>query len=245
MIFEFKYQHYEFKAFWSKDVNSLIKELKALYAKSYTSQHDSALKFVNERLFEGKGEFIAGQRKKGELYSDLKVPIEVGTEHITLEYKLCTSQLKYLRREIADIEDIFSRNDYFYFSFFLQRVWKNKTKILKVHDCMYYLVAIILSKKVRAIDLKELIDNIKQDAKDFTKKLAQESNVDLEEEELIGVDNIIKVVDLERENQEKDRKIKEKDDALKEKDDALKEKEKIIKKQEQEIERLRKQLKHR
>jgi hypothetical protein len=33
---------------------------------------------------------------------------------------------------------------------------------------------------------------------DFTKKLAKESNLDEKEEELLGVENIIKVVDLER-----------------------------------------------
>jgi len=68
--------------------------------------------------------------------------------------------------------------------------------------------------------VKELIDNIKQDAKDFTKKLAQESDVDLEKEELIGVENIIKVVDLERENQEKDKIIKQ----LKKENEELKNK---------------------
>jgi len=135
MIFRFKYQNCEFKAFWSKEINNLVKDLKVLYAKSYTSQHDTTLQFVNKRLFEGKGEIIEGHHKKGESYSDLKVPIKRSKKSIIIEYKLCTSQLKYLRRELTNAKDIFFRNDYLYFSFFLQRVWKDKTKILKVHDC--------------------------------------------------------------------------------------------------------------
>jgi len=93
-----------------------------------------------------------------------------------------------------------------------------------------------LSKKVESLKLKELLNDIKRDAKDFTEKLAHESGVDLEEEELLGVENIIKVVDLERE-------LEKKDILLEEKDTLLKENKKIIKQKDKEIKLLKKQLK--
>ncbi len=60
---------------------------------------------------------------------------------------------------------------------------------------------------------------------DFVEKLAQESGVDLDEDDLIPVENIITVVELKRQ--------------LEEKDKALEEKDKIIKEQEKEIKRLK------
>ncbi len=42
-----------------------------------------------------------------------------------------------------------------------------------------------------------------------TEKLAHESGVDLEEEELLGVENMIKVVDLERELEKKNKLLEE------------------------------------
>ena len=54
------------------------------------------------------------------------------------------------------------------------------------------------------------------------KDLALESGLDLEEEELFGVGNMIKVKELEQ-------KVEEKNKVLKEKDKILDEKDKIIK----------------
>ncbi len=66
-------------------------------------------------------------------------------------------------------------------------------------------------------------------AEDFTKKVAEESGIDSEREELLGVDNIFKAVDLERRLEEKEDVIREKDKQLKVKEDEIKEKEKEIK----------------
>jgi len=81
--------------------------------------------------------------------------------------------------------------------------------------------------------MKDLLNNIREDAKDFTEKLKHESDIDLEEEELLGVDNIIKVVDLERELEENKEEHKE----------ELKKIKKIIKEKDKEIKRLKEQLK--
>jgi len=77
--------------------------------------------------------------------------------------------------------------------------------------------------------MKEPLNDTKRDAKDFTEKLAHESGVDLEEEELLGVENMIKVVDLERE--------------LEKKNKLLEENKKTIKEMDKELKRLKKQLK--
>jgi predicted RNase H-like nuclease (RuvC/YqgF family) len=47
--------------------------------------------------------------------------------------------------------------------------------------------------------------------KDFTKKLAEKSGIDGEKEELLGVENMIKVVDLKREVRALKGELKEKD----------------------------------
>ena len=239
MSYSYQYIDYEFIAFWSKEVIELIRELKKVHAKNSTTQHDLALRFVNDRLFEGKGTLIKGKPIKDQKYSGLKVFLNATRNSITIEFKLRTSVLKYLQEELRDKEDLFSRNDYLYFSYFLQRKSKDKTKILKVYDCMYYLVVITFSKKVRGIDLKELVNKAKQDAKDFTEKVANESGVDFEEEELLGVENIIKVVDLERENQAKDKIIEEKEKTIEEKEKTIEEKDKIIEKLREENKKLK------
>ncbi len=47
--------------------------------------------------------------------------------------------------------------------------------------------------------------------KDFTDKLAEESGIDEEKEELLGVENMIKVVDLERKVRVLEINLEEKD----------------------------------
>ncbi|KKL70037.1 hypothetical protein LCGC14_2108950, partial [marine sediment metagenome] len=79
------------------------------------------------------------------------------------------------------------------------------------------------------IPINELEAVIKMGAEDFTKKVAEESGIDSEREELLGVDNIFKAVDLERMLEEKGKQLKEKEDVIKEKEKQLKEKEKEIK----------------
>ena len=63
--------------------------------------------------------------------------------------------------------------------------------------------------------MDELTNDVKRDAKDFVKEVAGKSGVDLEKEEFIGVENIIKVDDLERELEEKNALLKEQEKLLK------------------------------
>lgn len=97
--------------------------------------------------------------------------------------------------------------------------------------------------RVEAIEMDELVNNIKRDAREFIKEVAIKSGVDLEKEELIGVENILKVDDLERELEES--KLAHKNESeLKEKahKKELESKEKAHKK---EIEEKEKQIKER
>ena len=95
---------------------------------------------------------------------------------------------------------------------------------------------------------------------EFIEDLSKESKLD-DDEELLGVKNMIKVAELERRYKkalvekekileekdkklkEKDKKLKQKDKILKEKDMILKEKDKILKEKEKEIQRLKRMLK--
>ena len=73
-----------------------------------------------------------------------------------------------------------------------------------------------------------MLAEIQMGTKDFTKKLAEKSGIDGEKEELLGVENMIKVVDLKREVH-----------ALK---GELKVNKKTIEEKDKEIERLKSQL---
>ncbi len=57
----------------------MVEKMVNLPAKSYAGQHDLALGFVNNALFEGKGAFNKEFRAKGKKYPDLKIPAK-GTE---------------------------------------------------------------------------------------------------------------------------------------------------------------------
>lgn len=81
--------------------------------------------------------------------------------------------------------------------------------------------------------MKELLDEIKKDSKEFHDQLAEESGIDLDEEELFGVDNMIKAADLERELEEKEKKYIK----------IIEDKDKTIEKKEKEIKKLKEQLK--
>ncbi|KKM03723.1 hypothetical protein LCGC14_1771590, partial [marine sediment metagenome] len=72
------------------------------------------------------------------------------------------------------------------------------------------------------------------------KKVAEESGIDPVKEELLGVENMFKTVDLERRLEEKKDVIQEKDKQLKEKDKQLKEKEKEIKQLKKQLEEIKK-----
>ncbi|KKK44759.1 MAG: hypothetical protein Lokiarch_15590 [Candidatus Lokiarchaeum sp. GC14_75] len=237
------YKAISFHAFWSRDTSKVINEVLNKKSKSYATHHDIFLRFLNDKLFKGQGVLNREFRRKGKTYPDLLIPSKTeGKEHEIIELRTHTSELKYLRLELNKREKIFAFSDYLYFAYFLRRVWKEKNEILKVHDCIYYLVIISIPKKTEKIPINELEAVIKMGAEDFTKRVAEESGIDSEREELLGVDNIFKAVDLERRLEEKGKQLKEKEDVIKEKEDIIKEKEKQLKKKEKEIKQLKKQL---
>ena len=106
---------------------------------------------------------------------------------------------------------------------------KEEGKVILDRTCIYYLVIIKISKSTLTIPINELISDIRMGTKHFAEELKEKSGIDGEKEELLGVDNIFKVVDLERELQIRDLKLEEKD--------------KIIDDKDKEIERLKAQLK--
>ncbi|MHA1492371.1 MAG: hypothetical protein ACTSRI_22295 [Promethearchaeota archaeon] len=95
------YDNFQIHAFWSRKVGALVNEINGHYGKSYATQHDTILKFVNDRIFLGEGEFNMEFREKGKTYPDLKIvgkEIDKGFE--VVELRVHTSQLKYLRHEL-------------------------------------------------------------------------------------------------------------------------------------------------
>ncbi|KKM97999.1 hypothetical protein LCGC14_1162300 [marine sediment metagenome] len=235
------YKAISFHAFWSRDTSKVINEVLNKKSKSYATHHDIFLRFLNDKLFKGQGVLNREFRRKGKTYPDLLIPSKTeGKEHEIIELRTHTSELKYLRLELNKREKIFAFSDYLYFAYFLRRVWKEKNEILKVHDCIYYLVIISIPKKTEKIPINELEAVIKMGAEDFNKKVAEESGIDSEREELLGVDNIFKAVDLERRLEEKGKQLKEKEDLIKEKEKQLKEKEKEIKQLKKQLDETRK-----
>jgi len=228
------FDNFQIHAFWSKEITVLIGKITSHPGKSYATQHDMVLHFINDTLFEGKGEFNKEFRVKGKTYPDLKVPIkdpEKGFEIV--ELKVRTSQLKYLRAELNKREKVFSTSDHLYFSYLLRIGSKEEGKIIKDRACIYYLVIIKISKQTQTIPINELVDAIRMGTDNITKELAEKSGLDEEKEELLGVENMIKVVDLERKVSILEAELGEKIHMLKA---ELDEKDK-------EIERLKSQLK--
>jgi len=210
-------------------VNNLVKKLLETKSKSHATHHEIVLTFINKRLYEGKGLFDKSKRKKGSTHIDLRIPSVNGEkQYNSVEFKLRTSELEYLYDELWERNKVFSHNDFLLFSYFRRRRWKEITKILKMPSCIYYLIVIIFPKKVESIELKELLNEVKTEAIKFTKEVAEISGVDRKKEELIGVENMIKVEDLERQ-------VAEQKELLTKKDEIIAEKEK-------EIEQLKKKL---
>jgi len=215
------YNNFQIHVFWSKPITTLIDKITHYHGKSYSTQHDLFLDFLNDKLFKGEGKFNKEFRRKGKRYFDLKVPSknrDIGFEIV--ELKIHSSQLKYLRRELKNRDDIFSHSDYLYFCYLLQRASKTEGKIIKEKMCIYYLVLIILSRNILTIPINKLVGEIRVGTEDITQKVAKKSEIE-EEEELLGVENIIKVVDLERKLKEKDKTIREKDKTIREKDKEI------------------------
>ena len=103
-----------------------------------------------------------------------------------------------------------------------------------------YLVIIKLLKQTLTKPINELIGEIRMGAKEFTEKLAEKSGIDGEKEELLGVENIIKVVDLERKLRVMEYEFKEE---KKLHEEVMKQKDRQLEKKEKEIEHLKAQLK--
>ncbi|MHA1491480.1 MAG: hypothetical protein ACTSRI_17735 [Promethearchaeota archaeon] len=245
------YDNFQIHAFWSKEIMALIDEITTQPGKSYSTQHDIILRFVNDTLFQGRGEFNREFRKKGKTYPDLKIPVkETNKGFEVVELRVHTSQLKYLRGELRIREKTFSTSDRLYFTYLLQVGLKEEGKVLLDRACIYYLVIIKLLKKTRTIPINELAEEIRMGTKEFTEKLAEKSGIDGEKEELLGVENIIKVIDLERklnvkiaELDQKDKEIEQKGKQLDQKDKEIEQKDKEIEQKDKEIERLKAQLK--
>ncbi|MHA1149000.1 MAG: hypothetical protein ACTSR8_12250, partial [Promethearchaeota archaeon] len=155
-------------------------------------------------------------------------------------------------------DKIFSTSDHLYFVFLWRVGSKEEGKVILERTCIYYLVIIKISRSTLTIPISELISDIRMGTKDFAERLKEKSGIDEEEEELLGVDNIFKVVDLERELKIRDLKLEAKDQIIEEKDQIIEEKEaeleeerklkekerKLRLEREKEIERLKAQLKN-
>ena len=247
------HKHFQIHALWSKEVMDLVDELLEQHAKSYATQHDIILRFINKYLHDNRGEFSREYRVKGGVYPDLKIPSDrAEREYFIIELKVRTSMLKYLRFDLKKRDVIFTHSDCLYFSFFLIVSSKSEEKILLERDCIYYLVILKIYKTAKDLPLDALYEAIDMGTEEFIEDLSKESELD-DDEELLGVKNMIKVAELERRYkralvekekilEEKDKKLKEKDKILKEKDKILKEKDKILKEKEKEIQRLKRML---
>ena len=108
---------------------------------------------------------------------------------------------------------------------------KTDEKILLERACIYYLVILKIYKTAKNLPLDDLYEAISMGTEEFIEDLAKESELD-DDEELLGVKNMIKVADLERRYKK----------ALAEKEKILEEKDEIIKEKEKEIQRLKKML---
>jgi len=233
------HEHFQIHALWSKEVMDLVDEILKQPAKSYATQHDIILRFINKFLHDDRGEFSREYRVKGGVYPDLKIPSDrAEREYFIIELKVRTSMLKYLRFDLKKRDIIFSHSDCLYFSFFLMVGSKSDEKILLERACIYYLVILKIYKSAKNLPLDALYEAISMGTEEFIEDLAKKSELD-DDEELLGVKNMIKVAELERRYK---KALAEKEKILKEKEKILKEKDKIIKEKENEIQRLKKLL---
>jgi len=232
-----KCKDFRFITFWSKKVNELVKKINDTTSHAHATHHDLLVKFVNNEYLGGTGELDNKKRVKGSKHDDLTTSSDV------IEFKFRSNRLESLSAVLKNRETIFKRNDYIFFSYFLERGCKDKTKILKTQNCLYYLIVVIFSRENGPLNLKELLNEVSKEEIKFTKEVALKSGVDLDDEELYAVGNMIKIRELKRELEEKDKKLEENDKKLEEKDKKLEEKNKKLEEKDKEIERLKAQLK--
>ena len=232
-----KCNNFEFITFWSKKVNEFVQKINDTKSHAHATHHDLLVKFVNNEYLGGTGELNHKKRVKGSKHDDLTTSSDV------IEFKFHSDRLESLPLVLKNCETIFKRNDYIYFSYFLERGYKDKTKIIKDQICLYYLIVVIFSRENEPLNLKELLNDVRKEEMEFTKQVAQKSEIDLDEEEFYAVGNMIKIRELERELEEKDKKLEEKDKKLEEKDKKLEAKDKKLKEKDKDIEQLKAQLK--
>ena len=220
--YAFGYAPHAFVAFWSDPVNRLITVIEKVKARSFATHHDIGSRFLNLFAFKANGKLIKGQRTAGTSWSDMELPINrAGKFNVRIEFTLHSSGIKYLYREFNRRKDLFLKSDWFCYSYFLNRARKDEMKTLKENICIYYLVVVFVPKKAGTMDLKKLARIIAMDSNDFKDKLARKSGVDLEEEDLLPVDNIIKVVDLEKRMEAKEKIIEEQKKVIEEKEKEI------------------------
>ena len=238
----------KFISFWSKKITDLVNQIKKTGSSARVSHHDLLVKFINRECFKGAGKLDGRQRVKDSKHDDLKLSSKV------IEFKFRSSALESLPGVLRETKDIFSRNDIIYFGYLRKRAKKDKTKIIKIQGCIYYLIIIVFQKEIEHLNLKALLKEVRKEEMIFTKEIAQKSGIDLDDEDLYAVGNMIKEIQLEsiieekdkaieKIIEEKDKAIEEKDKAIEEKDKAIEEKDKTIEEKDKEIEQLKARLK--
>jgi len=211
-----KCKNFEFIAFWSKKITNFFNLIERTGSNAHVTHHDLLVKFVNKEYLNEAGEMDHKKREKGSKHDDLTTSSDI------IEFKFRSNALESLPGVLRSAEEIFKRNDLIYFAYFRKRLNKDKTKIIKTRGCIFYLIIIIFPKDVERLNLKALLKEVRKEEMDFTKEVAKESGIDMDDEELYAVGNMINEIKLERELEEKDKALKEKDKALEEKDKIIK-----------------------
>jgi len=226
-------ERFRFIAFWSKKVTRFVDQIEKTGSGARVSHHDLFVNFVNEEYFNGVGELDYEKRVKGSKHDDLKLPSKV------IKFKIRSGALTSLPGVLRDAKEIFRRNDFLYFGYLRQRIKKDKSKIIKIRGCIYYLIFL---KEIEYLNLRDLLKEVRKEEMEFTKEIAKKSGIEMDDEELYAVGNMIKEIQLERKVEEKDSIIEEKDSIIEEKDSIIEEKDSIIEEKDKIIKRLKEQL---
>jgi len=206
---------FKFISFWSKKITDLVNQIKETGSSARVSHHDLLVKFINREYFEGAGKLDQRRRVKGSKHADLTLPSKV------IEFKFRSSALESLPGVLRESKDIFSRNDLIYFGYLRKRAKKDKTKIIKIQGCIYYLIIVVFQKEIEYLNLKNLLKEVRKEEMIFTKEIAKKRGIDLDDEDLYAVGNMIKEIQLESVIEEKDKELEEKDKELEEKDKEI------------------------
>ena len=209
-------KNFKFIAYWSKKITNFVDQIEKTGTNARVTHHDLLVNFVNQEYPDGAGELDHEKRVKNSKHDDLRLPSKV------IEFKFRSSALTSLPGVLRNAKNIFTRNDFLYFAYFRRRIKKDKTKIIKTRGCIYYLIIIIFPKEIEQLNLKALLKEIRKEEMEFTKEVAQESGIDMNDEELYAVGNMIKEIKLERKLEEKDKIIEDKDEIIEEKDEIIK-----------------------